>query len=179
MNLAATLATLTAFLEKGHFKFGLAGALALRAYGSTRFTADIDLIVERRAQHALLAWLDAEGYERLHVSTGYSNHLHRDPARGRLDFIYVDAPTANTVLGSTRSIELFPGQSVPVPRPEHLAAMKILAMSNDPSRTYKELADLQFILGLPGIDEDLIREQFERYGLRERFNELKKLSSRP
>lgn len=52
-------------------------------------------------------------------------------------------------------------------------------MANDPSRLYREMADLQFLLELPGVDEDLIRAQFERYGLRERFDELKKNSRRP
>ena len=32
---------------------------------------------------------------------------------------------------------------VPVPRPEHLAAMKVLAIKNDPSRTFQDLADLR------------------------------------
>lgn len=61
-----------------------------------------------------------------------------------------------------------------VPRAEHLAAMKIHAMKSDPSRTFKELADIQFLLGLPGIDEQEIRGCFEKEGLKGRFDELKK-----
>lgn len=47
-------------------------------------------------------------------------------------------------------------------------------MAMDPARTFKELADLQFLLGLPGIDEAEIRGYFERRGFLGRFDELKK-----
>ena len=52
-------------------------------------------------------------------------------------------------------------------RPEHLAAMKIQAMKNGPRRTPGEIADIRFILTLPGIDEPKIRGYFERAGLRD------------
>ena len=61
-----------------------------------------------------------------------------------------------------------------MPRAEHLAAMKVQAIKNDPSRTFKELADLQFLLGLPGVDEAEMRGYFEKHGLLGRFDELKK-----
>ena len=62
-----------------------------------------------------------------------------------------------------------------MPKPEHLAAMKVLAMKNDPSRTFQEMADLQFILGLAGVDVGEIRNHFERHGLLERFDELRRI----
>jgi hypothetical protein len=36
---------------------------------------------------------------------------------------------------------------LPVPRPEHLAAMKVQAMKSDPGRTLREMADIQFLPG--------------------------------
>jgi hypothetical protein len=48
-------------------------------------------------------------------------------------------------------------------------------MKNDPSRTFQEMADLQFILGLAGVDVGEIRKHFERHGLLERFDELRKI----
>jgi hypothetical protein len=67
------------------------------------------------------------------------------------------------------------GQIVPVPRPEHVAAMKIHAMKHDPSRTLQEMADIQFLLRLPDVDEEAIRAYFERSGLLERYLEIKRL----
>jgi hypothetical protein len=47
-------------------------------------------------------------------------------------------------------MKIFPGTTLLVPRPEHLAAMKVQAMKNDPSRTFQDLADIQALLSLPG-----------------------------
>jgi len=60
-------------------------------------------------------------------------------------------------------------------RTTSLAAMKIYALKNDPSRTLQEMADIQFLLRLPGIDEEEIRAYFERSGLLERYLEIKRL----
>lgn len=65
------------------------------------------------------------------------------------------------------------GHELRVPRPEHLAAMKVHAMKNDPGRAFQELADIRFLLQLDGVDEGEIREYFEKAGLDERFDEIK------
>jgi len=64
--------------------------------------------------------------------------------------------------------------SLPVPKPEHIAAMKIFARKKDPSREYQEMADLQFLLGLTGIEKKEIKSYFEKYGLLEKYEELSK-----
>lgn len=66
------------------------------------------------------------------------------------------------------------GISVAVPTPEHLAAMKIHAMKNDPSRVFQEPADIQFLAKLPGVDREEIRRYFEASGQMERFHELER-----
>ena len=50
--------------------------------------------------------------------------------------------------------------------------MKVHAMKNDPTRTFQEMADIQFLMKLPGVDRDQIREYFEESGQAERFHEL-------
>lgn len=65
-----------------------------------------------------------------------------------------------------------------VPSPEHVAAMKVQAMKSNPGRTFKEMADIQFLLELPGIDEGRIRGYFQKQGLLARFDELKQIIER-
>jgi hypothetical protein len=48
----------------------------------------------------------------------------------------------------------------PVPRAEHLVAMKVHAFAEDRTR-YSDLADLQFLLSLPELDHALVRSYFE------------------
>jgi hypothetical protein len=79
VDFAAVLADLAQFLDRNHLRFGLAGALALHAHGLSRATSDLDLVVEDKAKPLLLEHLDGLGYERLHASDGFSNHLHRLP----------------------------------------------------------------------------------------------------
>jgi hypothetical protein len=66
------------------------------------------------------------------------------------------------------------GVTVSVPKPEHLAAMKVHAMKNDPNRTFREMADIQVFATLPGVDRQEIRRYFDAAGLMERFHELER-----
>lgn len=63
---------------------------------------------------------------------------------------------------------------MPIPRPEHLIAMKVLAMKNDPERVFQELADIRNLMLLPDIDREMIREYFRKHGLEARYDELER-----
>ena len=163
------------FFEREGFSYAVIGAFGLHAYGLSRATSDLDFVTELPAQAKLLAFLESQGYETLHVSTGYSNHLHADPAMGRLDFVYVAGDTGRQLFGSARTMPVLEGLSMAVPRAEHLAAMKIQAMKNDPGRTFQEMADILYLLRLPETNDDEIRAYFEKQGLIEKYHEIKKL----
>src|SRR5207342_2155743 len=82
----------------------LVGALALHTYGYSRATNDVDLLVGADAQDRLIAFLEQRGFETLHRSSGYSNHLHADPAFGRLDVVYVDADARRGIFAEARQV---------------------------------------------------------------------------
>jgi hypothetical protein len=52
--------------------------------------------------------------------------------------------------------------------------MKVLAIKNDPTRALQDLADIRFLLTLPGVDRQEVRSYFARHGLETRFDELEK-----
>ena len=176
MDFRRVLDTVGGFLSDRGYRYALAGALALSAYSISRATLDLDLVVEAGARAELIAFLESLGYETLHASTGYSNHLHALPALGRVDCIYIEGRTADQLFEDAREIGTFQGLKVRVPRPEHLCAMKVLAMKNDPSRALQDMADIQRLLELPEIDEIEVRRYFERHGLIEAFCEIKRRS---
>ncbi len=66
------------------------------------------------------------------------------------------------------------GRELPVPRAEHLVAMKVHAMKNDPERVLQDMADIRVLLQVPGIDEDEVRGYFERAGMEDRYVEIKR-----
>ena len=166
------LATLSGFLEERGFRHALVGALALAAYGLARTTLDLDLAVEAASQPEVVTFLESSGYETLYRSEGYSNHVHRDPVRGRIDLVYIDPVTADSFFPEARVFPGPAGRRILVPRPEHLAAMKVVAMKNDPSRVFQDLADVRFLMQLPGVDREEIRGYFAKHGLTSRFHEL-------
>lgn len=172
MDFGRVLQTVAGFFERTGVRYAIAGAFGLHAYGLSRATFDLDLVTQSEAQRELVGFLESLGYETLHVSPGYSNHLHALEAMGRVDVVYVSGETSERLFRQCRSMPGPGAAPMPVPRPEHLAAMKIQAMKNDPRRTLGDMNDIRFLLELPGVDAEEIRGYFERAGLRERYDEL-------
>ncbi|MEA2691175.1 MAG: hypothetical protein QOJ16_562 [Acidobacteriota bacterium] len=172
MNFARVLEAVSAFLdEKGH-PHALIGGVALAAYGFARTTLDLDFVLNGEAEEDVVHFLESLGYQTVHRSTGYSSHVHPDLLWGRVDILYVRGETSREIFAACRPSVGPGGRPVLLPKPEHLAAMKVLAMKNDPGRTFQELADIRFLIRLPGVDRQEVRAYFDRYGMRERFDEL-------
>lgn len=174
MDFRRVLGLLADQLERESARWAVVGAFGLQAHGIVRATLDLDIVVADGARRELVRYLEGLGYETLHASEGYSNHLHPDPALGRVDVIYVGGDTAGRLFDGCQPRPGPGGRTVPVPRPEHLAAMKVHAMRQDPTRMLQDLADVQELLGLPGVDEAEIRGYFERAGLGERFDAIRR-----
>jgi len=179
LDFAKVMAEVSRFLDGEGVRWGVAGGIALNAHGLARLTTDLDLVVDESVRGALIGHLEALGYEALRVTEGYSNHLHRDALWGRLDFIYLDAHTADLLFARSRRLRPLGDLEVLVPSPEHLIAMKLLAIKNQPSRTFQDLADVQFLLGLPGVDEAEVRGYFVKHGFAERLDELRRILAGP
>ena len=172
MEFARVLREITAYLDSQKHRYALIGGHGLATYGLSRATLDLDLAVDSDAQTGVVAFLEALGYETLHRSSGYSNHLHPETARGRVDFVYVRGETAQQLFNGVEDRPGPGGSAIPVPSPEHLAAMKVLAIKNDPGRRLQELADIRFLLQLPATDRARVRRYFERLGLASEFEEV-------
>ena len=125
-------------------------------------------------QERVVRFLESLGYETLYRSKGFSNHVHPLASLGRVDFVYVEGETADKLFSGTKRIMISETISVPVVRPEHLIALKIFAMKNDPERTFREMADIQQLLNLTSqsVDIDEVKGYFEKYGQLEKFYEL-------
>jgi hypothetical protein len=172
VDFAAVLTDLQTYLDQLGCRYALVGGLAMAAYGLPRTTLDLDLVVDGACQDGLIRSLETAGYETLHRSRGYSNHVHAEAARGSVDFVYVWNETADRLFAGTREVPGPGGRTLPVPSPEHLAAMKVLAMKNDLERTFGELSDIRYLVREAGADLAAVREQFVRHDLEDRLREL-------
>ena len=174
VNFGAVLRTISGFLEEQRIRFAVVGGVALASYGLPRTTVDLDIVVEAGAQERVILFLESLGYRTVHRSSGYSNHTHPETAWGDFDCVYIAGDTAEKLFAACRMLPGPGGLQMPVPRPEHLAAMKVLAMKNDPARTFQEMNDLRFLVSLPEVDRAKIRAYFEQHGLEERYEDLER-----
>ena len=174
MDFGHVFSTVAAFLENEGFPVAVVGAMALHAHGITRATQDLDLLTDAAARPKAVAFLESLGYETLYASEGYSNHLHVDPSLGRVDMIYVSGDTRRQIFEESRTRISLGGRAATIPRPEHLVAMKVQAMKNDPGRAFQDLADIRSLLLLPGVDGAEVARYFDRAGLREKLDEIRR-----
>lgn len=176
MDFSRVIDAIAGFLDREGVPFALAGAFALHAYGLSRATSDLDLVTDSGVRERLVVFLESLGYETLHVSSGYSNHLHSDPAFGRVDFIYVGGETSRRLFAAHGATLRLGDRELSVPRAEHLVAMKVHAMKNDPERALQEMADIRFLVRAPGVDLDEVRGYFEKAGLLDKYDEITRSS---
>lgn len=172
MDFARAYDRVAGHLEARGFALAVIGGLGLHAYGLTRATFDLDLVTEAAAQDGLVAFLEAAGYETLHRSPFYSNHLHPEAADGRLDFVYVDPSTGRRLFAACEPRLTLGERRALVPRAEHLIAMKVQAIRNDRSRSLQDLADVLGLLRVPGVDREEARGYFRKAGLLEEWDEI-------
>lgn len=172
MNFPRVATDIRRFLEAEGHLFAVVGGLGLHAYGVSRATFDLDLVTEAAAQPKLISFLESLGYQTLHRSAGYSSHQHTDPAMGRVDVIYVRGETRRRLFSEARERQVLPGFQAPVPRPEHLIAMKVHAMANDPDRKLQELSDIRRLLEAQALDRAEVRQAFAKRGMLKLYEEL-------
>jgi len=159
------------FCERESIDYALIGAFAMQAYGYVRATRDVDFVVRRQSQSKIVPYLESLGFETLHRSDGYSNHLHPiGPLR--IDFVYVDDATAEEIFKETKQTTIFKNISVPVAKAEHLVKMKLFAAKNAPERLLRELADIKELVKAAKIDKVLLKQLFEKHGLGDRVSEV-------
>lgn len=172
MDYPVVLRELVTFCEEREAPFAVVGGFALQAYGISRATFDLDIVTTAAVQEELVGYLESAGYETLHRSSGFSNHVHPSVERGRIDVVYVSGPTADRLFEAAVPREIFPNLELPVPKAEHLIAMKVHAMKNDPDRELQEMSDIRALILAAGADPEAVRGYFEDAGLGDRFDEI-------
>ena len=171
MQFDEVLRTWKAFFEREGIRYALIGGLAMRAWGSGRTTEDVDFVVEIAARPRVLAFTESQGFETVYVSDAYSNH---ERGGDRLDFMYVEPGTAEQIFARAEERAFIGDLTLNVASPEHLAAMKAIAIKWAPRRAYRDMSDVIHLLRLPGVDRAFVRDYFERKGLLEVFDDIEK-----
>lgn len=163
MSISEQFNLVTRFFAEKKLDYAIIGAFALQAYGYTRATKDIDFITRYEYQSSIVAYMESLGFETLHRTTGFSNHVHAIET-ARIDFMYVTGKTADKLLSSLSYRDVFSDLKLPVLKPEHYLALKLFAAQSNPDRKEKDLLDIKQLLRVVKIDKAEVEKQFKKYG---------------
>lgn len=166
MNFAPVLAEARAAFEHGGVRFALAGGVAIAAYGIHRATLDLDFVVPMADANAAVRALEDIGFGTLRRSAGFSNHL-RELDTERIDLLFVEEPTFSALFSRTTRCSLFDEEPIAVVHPEHLVAMKLFALKQNPSRLAIDLEDVRALLLKGLVDSAVVSGYLVRYELEE------------
>jgi hypothetical protein len=172
MQFTRVLTTFAEFFERDRIRWAIAGGVAVAAWGYERGTQDMDFVVSGEDRDKVVAFAESIGYETIHSSESFSNHLHPTEAFGRVDVIYVNGHTAEDMFAAATKRVAAGDVIAPVISPEHITMMKAFAIKTDPTRRYRDGRDIEFLLTLQGINREAVRNYFARFGLLEFFDDI-------
>lgn len=171
MSLKSIFEALTEFFKRERMDYGIIGAFALYSYGYVRATRDIDFITRIEYKNKIIKYLESLGFETTFSSNAFSNHLHAIGSV-RVDIMYVEGTTANEIFTSTENRLILNDLELPVVSVEHLIAMKLFAIQNNPERKYKDFSDIKEILRHTIYNKRVVREYFQKYGQEAYYSEI-------
>jgi len=146
--------------------FLLIGGHAVNAYGYSRFTKDLDILIAQESKGVWLSALTAGGFTLVHDGGSFVQLGSPPGGRWPLDVMMVNAETWAPMLADAREIQI--GRSkVSVPSLDHLLALKFHVLRQEvPGRGYKDLLDVLALADGNGVDlrSDRIRHLCHKYG---------------
>jgi hypothetical protein len=172
MQFTEVLTTFAEFFEREKIRWAIAGGLAVAAWGYERGTQDMDFVISGDDRKKVTAFAESLGYETVYASDSFSHHLHHTEAFGRVDAIYVNGRTADDMFANATMRVTAGSVLAPVISAEHIAMMKAFAIKAIPTRLRADSRDIEFLLTLPGIDREAVRNYFARFGLLEIFDDI-------
>lgn len=147
-----------------HIPILLIGGHALQAYGVTRQTLDVDVLIAEADAETMDAALRRVGYSQVARSEIFARYRHPSMVLADVDVLYVDSETASKMLqqatpyavGETRCL---------VPALSHLLGMKLHAIRTNPRREARDFADIvELIRSNPeGISKDEVHSLCTKY----------------
>lgn len=178
-------------LEELKAPFALLGGLAVSAIATPRFTRDIDLALAAPDDTAAETLIHQLGYPvEATVEQSRAGRLATARLRGpnavAVDLLFASSGIEDLVVAQARPLEILPGLILPVARPGHLLALKVLA--RDDRRRPQDADDLRALLAEASPAElaaagealDLIASRgfHRRRNLRAAWERARALSSR-
>lgn len=130
-------------------KYFIIGGIAASYWGTPRFTADIDYVIESSSFERAQQVLESLGYLlRFHHPRGAFAHFEAESrANFRIDLMIVNSDTWNKLAQQSQTANFGGSKDFPIVSPLHLIAMKLHSASqNDRKEWLKDLNDVVEIM---------------------------------
>ena len=149
-------------LSAARVAHALIGGIALAAHGSRRATTNVDLLADGDRADDVGSILRERGYECLRRTENFANYVASTPERGRVDFLFAQRAYGRAMLARA-ALHTILGAPIQVVDASDLIGLKVQSSSNDPSRRYLDLADIDRLLQSAEIDLPRVREYFRLF----------------
>jgi len=165
IEMQSVLRLLAEISEENHIPILLIGGHALQAYGVSRQTVDVDVLVADANAGAVGAALQRAGYAQVVRSEIFARFRHPSIVLADVDVLFVDGDTATRMSGQAK--QWMVGETTClVPALAHLVAMKLHATRCNPQRGLRDFADIvELVRANPGgVSQDELRGLCVKYG---------------
>jgi hypothetical protein len=162
MDLRSVLLEIHNALRDASIAHALIGGLALAAHGAARATSDLDLLADGERSSDVDRILRARGFECLQRSENVANYVAAVRERGRVDFLFARQAYGRAML-ERAALHTILGAPIRVVDAADLIGLKVQSSSNDPSRRYLDLADIDRLLRRAEVDLARVREYFRLF----------------
>ena len=162
-------------VSKGRgLSFLIIGGHAINAYGYSRETADLDILVNKDKRDEWLSWFQSVGYTLFHDGITFLQFSPPPNGRWPVDVMLVGEPSFSGMLAASVPLEAEPTQPR-MPSVEHLLALKLHALKH--TRIHRFLKDFQDVVGLIECqkldpDSEKLKQLFEKYGTMELYGKV-------
>ena len=128
------------FFRQTKIQFLLIGGFAVNAYGFSRQTADVDCLIAEENKVKALQRFQASGFKIQAQGPIFARLTHTEYSMD-LDLLFVESRTLQNMIKEAKSVKIT-GQCLPIPSLNHLIALKLHAVKNDPQREWSDLPDI-------------------------------------
>ena len=161
--------------KEEEINFAIIGGLALQSYGITRTTQDIDFLILAENKEKIKELMIKGGFNLLYESNDILNFVGNKPSLGRVDFLLAQRKYTFAMLKRAQEKDFLNGKlKAKFIKIEDQIGLKIQSSSNDPSRYYQDMADVENLIknNVNTLDKELIREYFTLFNRETEFDKI-------
>lgn len=161
--------------QREKIDFALIGGFALQAVGITRTTGDIDMLVSNENKEKIKDIMIKHSYKLIHESNDVLNFYSEKFELGRIDFLLAHRKYAVSMLKRAEERTVLKGEfKIKIIKIEDQIGLKVQASSNDPSRMFRDTADIEQLIknNYLKLDMGLLREYFRLFDREPELDEI-------